>query len=178
MRSKHEKLLRSLNNDLKLYKIVEDLSYDITSDRIMLIYIHNGGGCIVPGKTKFMSVVLEKVKNLEINSRKDDFQRVVMGDNYLTYIIEMIYSNSYSVIVNTKNLCPSKMRDIYDIDGIQKSVMSYIASNPDNIWYLCINYKNDDVILDKETLSKIDVARNKICNILDNYFTLTHRAKL
>ena len=144
----------------------------------MLIYVHNGGGSIVPGKTKFMSVVLEKVNNKEVPSRKDDFQRVVVGDSFLVTIIDMIYSDIYVSEMQTENLPCSKLKDIYDIDGIETSLLSYVASNPDNIWYLCLNYKQQKTVFDKEVLTRIDSARNKISNILENYFTLTHRAKI
>lgn len=171
---KHEKLLNSLKFDLKIYELLENLVKDVNGDRISFIYMHNGGGSIVPGKTKFISVILEKVSDNSLPSRKDDFQRVVVGDRYLMSIVDMIFADGNIIIRETDRLPRCKMREVYELDNIKTSVIGYIASNPDNIWYININFKKD-INLSLEDSNKIYTCRNKIANILENYFTLTHR---
>lgn len=172
--ARYRKLIGSLKNDLKMYESIEELLEEIKADRIALKYMHNGGGSIIPGKTKFMSVILEKVTD-NINSRKDDFQRVVVGDRYLSSVTNMLFDEDHMILKRTEDLPKSKLRDVYELDDVCTSIIAYIAANEDNIWYLSINFK-DEVSLNKHTKDRINVCRTKIINILEQYFTLTNRA--
>ena len=139
------------------------------------MYLHNGGGSIVPGKPKFSSAVTERVVDDYVSSRKEDFQKIVVSDRYLLSIVNMLFSENSMIVRETKFLNKSRIRDTLEIDGIESSIIAYIASNNDNIWYLNINFKRD-IVLDASNIDKISSCRNKIANILEQYFTLTHRA--
>jgi hypothetical protein len=171
----YTKLVLSLKKDLEIYQLIEDLSNEIKADRIILMYLHNGGGSIVPGKPKFSSAVTERVSDDYISSRKEDFQKIVVSDRYLLSIVNMLFDENSMIIRDTKFLNQSRIRDTLELDGIQSSIIAYVASNNDNIWYLNINFKRE-VDLNLNKIDKISSCRNKIANILEQYFTLTHRA--
>jgi hypothetical protein len=171
----HDRLLTSLNKDLEIYQLIEVLSKELSSDRIILTYLHNGGGTIIPGKPKYISAIIEKVRNDSTRSRKEDFQRMVVGGCHLLSIISMLFDEENILLTHTEDLPQSKLKDVYHIDNIKTSIMAYIASNSHNVWYLNINFK-DETELDDIKKDRINFCRSKIANILEQYFTLTHRA--
>lgn len=171
----HVNLLTSLNKDLEIYQLIEVLTNEISSNRIILTYMHNGGGSIIPGKPKYISAIIEKVENDSIRSRKEDFQKMIVGGVHLANIVGMLFQEDNMLLSHTVDLPQSKLKDVYHIDNIKTSVIAYIASNSNNIWYLNINFK-DETELDDIKKDRIDFCRSKIANILEQYFTLTHRA--
>jgi hypothetical protein len=52
-------------------------------------------------------------------------------------------------------------------EGVKEDLISYIASNEENIWYLSVVSK-DTIVLNEDLLRKLHSARNIIANILYN----------
>jgi hypothetical protein len=59
-------------------------------------------------------------------------------------------------------------------EGVKEDLISYIASNEENIWYLSVVSK-DTIVLNEDLLRKLHSARNIIANILEEYYKLSDR---
>lgn len=171
---RHNKLISSLKDEIAIYKSLEKLLKDTNASRIMFFYFHNGGGCIIPGKPKFLSLIEETCKDDISCIDKEKAQKILVDRSYLNYVINMLYSEEFISFKETKDLENGRLKDIFELEEIENSMVAYIASNEDYIWYLSLNFKEEGIITTKFRNS-LRECRDTIANILEKYFTINHR---
>lgn len=173
--TKHsERTLKALQDDIKIYKEIDKLVDEDYISKVMFCCLTNGGAKIQPAKVKFYSII-EEAKNKDILSVIEKYQKQMADIPLLQRIICSVYSpNNVSRII-THELPDNHLKRAFDTEGVKESVIAYIASNEENLWYLKINSNNDINISDVEFLERIFNVRNTIANILSEYYTLDHR---
>lgn len=169
-----ERTLKSLQDDIKIYKELDKLVDEDYIDKVMFCCLTNGGAKIQPAKVKFFSII-EEAKNKGILSVIDKYQKQMADVPLLERIISSVYSpnNVSRIIIN--DLPQNNLRRAFETEKVKESVIAYIGSNEENLWYLEINSNKGINISDVEFLGKIFHARNTIANILCEYYTLDHR---
>jgi len=171
---KTERTLKALQDDIKIYKELDKLVDEDYIDKVMFCCLTNGGAKIQPAKVKFFSII-EEAKNKGIQSIIDKYQKQMADVPLLERIISSVYSpnNVTRIIIN--ELPQNNLRNVFETEGVKESVIAYIASNDENLWYLKINSNRGIDISDKKFLEVIFHSRNTIANILGNYYPLDHR---
>lgn len=172
---RYQKLLKSLEDDLHIYRSMEVLLDSLDASRVGFFYFHNGGGSIVPGKSKYVSMIEEKRRDKDAVCRKSDTQRVIVTDGYLGSIVQMLFSEDRIIKMRIEDLPRSSFKDMYVLDGIEESLVCYIASNKDHIWYLKICFDQKAGELTPESRTAINNCRTHISNILIKYFKISDR---
>jgi hypothetical protein len=171
---KKERTLNALRDDIKIYKELDKLVDESYINKVMFCCLTNGGAKIQPAKVKFFSII-EEAKNKGVKSVIEKYQKQMADVPLLERIISSVYSaNNVSRIV-VKDLPNNNLRHIFETEGVDESVIAYIASNDENLWYLKINANKSIDISDKDFLETIYHARNTIANILGEYYPLDHR---
>ena len=173
--TKHsERTLKAIQCDITIYKELDKLVDESYIDKVMFCCLTNGGAKIQPAKVKFYSII-EEAKNKDIVSVIEKYQKQMADVPLLERIICSVYSpNNVSRIIIHK-LPENNLRRAFETEGVKESIIAYIASNEENLWYLKINSNLVINISDIEFLERIFHARNTIANILGNYYTLDHR---
>lgn len=169
-----ERTLKALQDDIKIYKEIDKLVDEEYISKVMFCSLTNGGGKIQPGKVKFYSII-EEAKNKAVVSVIDKYQKQMVDVHLLERIISSVYSPNHITRIIIDELPENNLKRVFETEGVKESVVAYIASNEESLWYLKINSNKGINISDVEFLERIFHARNTIANILGDYYPLDHR---
>lgn len=173
---KREKfLIQSLEDEEAIFSLLELIGKSLKADRVELVYMHNGGGRLVPGVEKYVKVASEVVLTNRLLPRNLHHSRKV--DNaYLAKVSKMMFSDRSTIIVHVKHLPKGFLASAYNEEGIKQTIASYLASNEKYMWYISLNFAEEarNELSDKD-ISGIDIYRGRIVDILKKYFSIGHR---
>jgi len=143
-------------------------------DRVLFLILHNGGGKIIPGKPKYISII-EEAKSNKHQHYLDKHQKKSVDIEYMQKLIKPVFSASKMAKIKTEELSRGLIKDLYEQNDIKESIIIYVAFNEDYIWYINL-ISNDEIDENNEALNKkIQNARNTIANVLENYYKLEGR---
>jgi hypothetical protein len=171
---RRERTLKALRDELKIYKEMDSLVDEENVDRVMFISLHNGGGRIIPGKAKYISII-EEAKSSKITSCVEKHQKKLVDIEYMERMIQPIFSPTNMTKIITNELNSGLIKELYVSEGIKEVIIVYMAFNQDYIWYLTINSHTHINEKDEDLLKKIHSARNVIANVLEDYYQLEGR---
>lgn len=135
----------------QLHDIYEVLLYmlnNTAADRILILYVTNGGKIINKSKNVYSTAEFEvNTPNLEPVRKYWQGQKV---DEHYRIIIEQLIKNRSQTIL-TKHLEQSDLFTAYDAQGVEKSLWFAISDKPKrSFWYCTISYTNEAVLGSKE----------------------------
>lgn len=176
---REEFLLNSLNDESLLMSNLELLGKDLCADRVLLVYMHDGGGALAPGLEKFIKISNECIISGKINStsmsmipyssRRADY-------SYICKIMKMLYAENSTILVKIEDFPEnSLLKKIYTQDHTNRSIICYLCSNDKYMWYISINFADDKVqSLTQDQQMIVNKYRDKILSILAKYFKIDH----
>lgn len=173
---KREKfLLQSLEDEQAVYAILELIGENLEADRVELVYMHNGGGRLVPGVEKYVKVASEVCITNKLMPRNIYHSRKV-DNSFLAKVSKMMFCDNSTILVNVQDLSKGFLKSIYTDEGVKQFIATYVASNEKYMWYISLNYAN----IARETITEeeqqdLDEYRGRIVEILKKYFNIGHR---
>lgn len=173
---KREKfLIQSIEDEESIYSLLELIGIALKADRVELVYMHNGGGRLVPGVEKYVKVASEVILTNKLTPRNISHSRKV--DNaYLSKVGKMMFNDQSTVLIKVSNLNKGFLKSIYTDEGVKESIAAYLASNEKYMWYVSVNFADEhrNSISESEQ-ADINDYRTRIVDILKKYFSIGHR---
>lgn len=101
-------------------------------DRALIIKMHNGGGRIVAGKSKYASVLFE-AHSTNVIAVKKAFKNYELDTEYLQLMHNVQLSRK--VIHETAKMPPSMLQRRYTLDGITTAIVPLFCETKGGLYY-------------------------------------------
>ena len=134
-----EELGKTFSAMAELNSALNDLRAQTDACRAVILKSTNGGGIPSPGKGAYSSVVFESYNNAADRIRH--LWQDIPVDSQYSQLLNDVYQQG-TVRIETKQLPPGDLKDLYDASGVQKSVVCRIGCNELAMFYLSVNFKN------------------------------------
>lgn len=127
----------------KIYDLMNELVYETKANRALLLKTENNGG--VPSLTSdlFSSVMYETTDN-NIGLIKSDWQRRRLDGQYIKMLNHIISQDGITKI-QTNKIGDGILKDVYTLDGINKTYLILIHRTNKKMIYFSLNFKDNDV---------------------------------
>lgn len=109
--------------------------------RVMLIKSHNGSGMPKIGHPTRITV-LQEVWSPSSRSVRDNWQGRLMDPAY-GEVLYRVHDEGFATIHTDALPAGSKLRTVYEADGVARSTLMHVASARDGIFFLSANDAND-----------------------------------
>lgn len=152
----------------ELYTILQEVIVNSEADRVMILKTENNGGRPRFGCQLFSSVLYEIItSNLE--SKKNSWQRRPLDQEYTELLTNMMsHSELYYEFVLNDLMDASLLKDIYERDGVNRSVIQVLAEREKTLVYIALNWKSDKM-LSATQREAIRTGVLKLQNLLSEY---------
>ena len=161
--SKKTFIENQLDKIVNIYDALNTLTSNPNVHRAVVIKIENSGG-LINSSTPLYSSVLQEEYKFPVKSIKQNFQRVLVDQQYIKIIIDAV-KNKYTKI-QIDRLSDSLLKYIYKADNIQYSEVHFLKANKKAVYFLSIATINESFNEDSELTLNINLAVNKIKNNL------------
>jgi hypothetical protein len=132
---------KSLSDIAGVYDAMQDMLYNTSIKRVLVLSTHNDGLEIKPGSKLYTSVLYELVQEPFL-SMKLKYQNIPLDAAYVQMLVQVLANGK--VAANVANMKPGLLKDIYQIEGVGYSEIYYLAdSKRKKIWYMSIASEQD-----------------------------------
>ena len=134
MRNKVYSMEEVQKSQLAIYKEMTRVIENTAAQKVLILYLHNGGSQPAVGKPLY-STALYEVNQSEMEPKIATWSKQRVDKQYTQMLVDMINSDNGSVILKTDEMEKGILRDVYKADGITFSRVSHLGShNPKSFW--------------------------------------------
>lgn len=137
-KKKEKKYEQSYKGLRELYESIHLLLTSVHARRVAVLRCENGGGLPSPGKTVYSSVTAEAYDNPKYAVR-DLWQKRPVDRQYARLLGDL-YDNGW-VLLHTDTMLSGPLKDLYQRDGVNASLIVRVAQVPGAFFYLSINFE-------------------------------------
>lgn len=127
----------------EIHRILQNIRYETPAGRVVVVKIENGGQMPKLGGTLFSTVIFESYGSGRMGSKREAWQKRPVTDFYahvVTQIYECSQEGQHYIVCRDNMPDGEPLRDTYDTDGVDMSVLYELYSTEGAYYYVALNF--------------------------------------
>lgn len=154
---------KGMNSMNHVYDCLNEVVDKTGASRAMILYSQNGGG--IPKGSSDLFVTVSHEIHRDSNSIRQQVQRLPVDQEYIRMLSALLSSKDQCIYVSKDNLPDCLLKDLYNHDGIEQSLMYALQTRKNKFIYCSFNFKTKEPI-DPSKIRRCALEAAKIKQII------------